>query len=71
VLVVHQGAEYGLGSCRYWSRHPTLQADLDRDPRAFLVFVSMRDADGVVSVGEFVFNVDRRPSGHELAEGTP
>jgi hypothetical protein len=71
VLLRHRGQEYGVGSCRSFSRHPTLQADLDRDPRAFLVFVSMQDADGVVSVGEFVFNVDRGPSGHELAEGTP
>jgi hypothetical protein len=34
-----------------------------------LVFVSLRDAAGVLSVGEFVFSVDRGPSGHELAGG--
>jgi hypothetical protein len=62
VPVVHRGAEYGLGSCRYWSRHPTLQADLDHDAHSMMVFVSLRGAAGEVTVGEFVFNIDRGPS---------
>jgi Rrf2 family protein len=72
-LLVHEGQEYGVGKCRDFSRHATLQADLDRDPRAMLVVVLVRGMlgrdPGKVDIGEFVFSIDAGPSGHQLARG--
>jgi hypothetical protein len=49
---------------------PELQADSDAHPRNRLVVVGTRDAAGTVSTREFVFNINRGPSGHKLAAGS-